>query len=191
MADYSTRVVFEERERELGYVSSENSSGPQGREYAETLMDSGGKQLLMLRRFSLVRHKRVGEACMSYGICCPLCWLLERFASCWQEEMVVVVEMPAGKKIATLSYARELLQPDGEDEEPSELQVLFQSDSGHAAYRVLFPQAQATLARGTGPIFQTLRAGTESPVGRIKRMLDENSGVCSLLIQVNVCSTHL
>ena len=168
---------FEKRERELGFVSSESSSGTQGRKYAETLTDSRGKQLLVLRRFSLVRHKRIGQACVSYGICCPLCYLLERYASCWQAEMVVVAEMLVGKKVVTLSCNREL-RPDGEDDDPSELQVLFHSDLDPAAYRVLSPQAKATLARGTGPIYRILRAGTETPVGRIKRMLDENSGIC-------------
>ena len=126
-------------------------------------MDSKGKELLVLRRFSTVRHKF--ETC---GVGCLLCWLLGYRANWWREEVVAEVEMPAGQKIATIYGIG-----------GSGLQVVPEADTGVGAYRVLFPKAETAPARGSGPIFHILREGTKSPVGRIHRMLDENSGVCN------------
>ena len=146
---------------------------PEGREYSEVLMDSKGNELLVLRRFGLVRHKfETG------GVGCLLCWLLGRRADWWREEVVAEVEMPAGQKVATIYGIG-----------GSVLQVVPEADAGVGAYRVLFPKAETAPARGSGPIFQIFREGTKSQVGRLQRMLDENSGVCcNYSIFVNVSS---
>lgn len=139
---------------------------PKGREYSETIMDSKGKEMVVLRRYVSMRHKN--EAC--WRCCCMFCVCCGRGASCWSEEMVAEVDMPAGTRVASLSYGI------GADRRSPVLQVITEKDS--KVYSLLFPQQKVTLAPGSGPAFQLFRQGNNAPIARIQRMIDVNSGVC-------------
>ena len=131
-------------------------------------MDSKGKEIVVLRRFGAVRHKC--ERC--WRCFCPFCWCCGRGAACWKEEMVAEVDMPAGTRIATISYDK------GAGQRSPVLKVTTEQNT--LDYSVLFPKNEVRLASGSGPAFQLFRVGVaQSPIGRIQRMIDVNSGVCS------------
>ena len=135
-------------------------------EYSETVMDSKGKEMVILRRFEAISHR----CSPCWRFCCPFCWCCGRCAACWRQEMVAEVDMPAGTRIATISYDTRAGQ------RSPVLKVITVKDS--VGYSVLFPKKEVKLAPGSGPAFQLFRDGSRSPIGRIQRMIDVNSGVC-------------
>ena len=135
-------------------------------EYSETVMDSKGKEMVVLRRFVALSHR----CAPCWRCCCPFCWCCGRCPACWKAEMVAEVDMPAGNRIATISYDMRAGQ------RSPVLQLITEKDS--LRYSVLFPKKEVKLAPGSGPAFQLFRDGVRSPIGRIQRMIDVNSGVC-------------
>lgn len=129
-------------------------------EYTDTVVDRRGLGMVVLRRFGENRHKC--EGC--WKCCCLFCWCCGRFACCWKEKIVAEVEMPAGKRIATISYAI------GIDGRSRVLRVVNEEDA--TTYSVLLPKVDVPLTMGGGPTFQLFRDGVSSPIGRIQRMID-------------------